>query len=91
MEVECRFFGPFREGVGEKTISYETDATDCGQLLRELEQEFSELDGHLVSDDGLAGGVAITVDREDIRHQGGLSVSLDDGAVVRLTPSIHGG
>lgn len=28
MQVECRFYGPFREDVGKKRITYETDVDE---------------------------------------------------------------
>ena len=91
MEIECRLFGPFRDSVGTKTLSYETDAADYEELLSDLEQEYPGLDGRLLGEGGVAGGVAITVNRDDIRHGKHLDGAVEDGDIVRLTPSVHGG
>ena len=91
MQLECVFFGSFREAVGEKTVRYETSADTVGELLSEFEATYPELEGELVADDGdgLAGTTVVSVDDRDIRHLEGLETPLEDDAVIRLTPSAY--
>lgn len=93
MQLECVFFGPFRDAVGTKTVHYETTAEAVGDLLRELEAEFSELDGELVAADGseLAGDTVVTLDKRNVTHIDGLDTRLREDAVIRLVPSVYGG
>lgn len=93
MQVECVFFGPFREDVGEKTVHHETTAETVGELLRELEAAFPALEGRLVAENGtgLAGRTVVTTDTKNVTHLEGLETPLEEGAVIRLVPSVYGG
>ena len=93
MQVECVFFGPFREAVGEKTIRFETDAKTIGGLLADLEAAYPELADRLVAPDGtgLAGDTVVTKDRTNVTHLDGLETAVDTDAVIRLVPSVYGG
>lgn len=91
MQIECVFFGPFRESVGEKTVHLETDGSTVGDLLRDLEATYPSLEGDLVDGDSLAGSTVITADKRDVRHLDGLETELDESTVYRLVPSVYGG
>lgn len=91
MQIECVFFGPFRDAVGEKTVTIETDADTVGELLRALEGRYPSLEGDLVEGDDLAGTTVVTKDGRDIRHLDGLGTTIDEMAVYRLVPSVYGG
>lgn len=93
VQIECLFFGPFREAVGEKTVRHETAADTVGELLVELETEFPALEGRLVDEDGtdLAGRTVITKDTKNVTHLDGLETPLDPESVIRLVPSVYGG
>ncbi|SEH47274.1 MoaD family protein [Halopenitus malekzadehii] len=91
MQVECRFFGPFREEVGERSVEITTDAETYGDLLAELEDRYPGLSGRLIADGSLVGEIAVTRNRKNIRHLEGPDTRLTDGDVVRLTPSVYGG
>ncbi|MCH7659868.1 MAG: MoaD/ThiS family protein [Euryarchaeota archaeon] len=91
MQVECRFYGPFRGDVGEKQITYETDAETFGELLSELSTTYPELDGRLIENEEIAHSTVVTKGKKDIRHLDGPATRLDDGDVIRLTPSVYGG
>jgi molybdopterin synthase sulfur carrier subunit len=91
VQVECRFFGPFREDVGVERERRETDAETVGALLSELEAAYPELDGRLVGEDGPAGSTVVTKEKRDVRHLDGLETELEDGDVIRLVPSVYGG
>lgn len=90
MQVECVFFGPFRDAVGEKTVHREASGT-VGDLLAELEGSHSGLDGRLLTDGDLSPDVAVTVNETHLQQLGDLATELEDGDVVRLMPPIHGG
>lgn len=91
MNVECRFFGPFREEVGSRTITIETDARTYGELLAEIETRYPELERRLVRDGSLVGEVVITKNKRNIRHADGLETPVEAGDVVRMVPSVYGG
>ncbi|SEH14487.1 ThiS family protein [Natronorubrum sediminis] len=93
MQLECIFFGPFREAIDEKTVQYETEARTAGDLLRELESTYPELEGRLVADDesGLAGETVVTKNKRNVTHIDGLETELEETDVIRLVPSVYGG
>lgn len=91
MQIECRFYGPFREDVGEKRVVRETDARTVGELLSELSAAYPTLDGRLLDGDEVAGSTVVTKAKKDVRHLDGTATGLDDGDVIRLTPSVYGG
>ncbi len=88
MQIECAFFGPFRETVGRKTVQWETDATTAGELLAELEAEY----GLSVVDDGaVRDGLTVTHNGKYLAHRDGLDTELVDGDVIRFTNAVYGG
>lgn len=90
MEIECNFFGPLREVVGEKTVVREVDPTaTVGDLLSDLVAEY-ELEG-VLTDDGDLGSVTVTKNGTNVAHLDGLETGLGDGDVVRLSPPVVGG
>lgn len=93
VQIECVFFGPFRDAVGEKTVFYETDAETVGDLLVELEAAYPGLEGELVADDGdgLAGDTVVTKNTKNVVHVDGLETPVSSDDVIRLVPSVYGG
>ncbi|SNR52806.1 ubiquitin-like small modifier protein 1 [Halorubrum vacuolatum] len=94
MEVECRFFGPFRDAVDhDRMILSVEDGATFGDLLSRLEARYPALDGRLLDPegDGLAGSTVVTRNKTDIRHLDGLETALSDGDIVRAVPSVYGG
>ena len=91
MQVECRFYGPFREETGEKRIIHETNAETVGELLSDLSTRYPGLDGKLIENGEIAGSTVVTHNKKDIRHLDGPATELSDGDVIRLTPSVYGG
>ena len=90
MEIECVFFGPLRESVGQKTVHHETEASTTEELLDELEDSYPAL-RRLVEGGELADGIAVTHNGRHLHHRDGLETELEDGDVVRLTTIIYGG
>lgn len=94
MQVECKFFGPFRDDVGIERIEWELpDGATAGDLLRAIEVEYPELAGRLVDEDAdsTAGQTVVTLEGKNVKHLDGLDTELGDGDVVRLVPSVYGG
>jgi molybdopterin synthase sulfur carrier subunit len=89
VNVECAFFGPLRESVGEKTV---TVALSEGATVRDLlERLAAEHDLAFFEDGALRGDRTVTVDGKDVRHLGGPDTELHDGATVRTTTAVYGG
>lgn len=95
MQLECVFFGPFRDVVGEKTVHHEVEAEPVTvvDLLADLEATYPGLEGELLADDGdaLAGDTVVTVDERNVAHLEGLETELEGTSVVRMIPSVYGG
>ncbi|WP_436343821.1 ubiquitin-like small modifier protein 1 [Natronorubrum sp. FCH18a] len=93
MQLECVFFGSFRDAVGEKTVRYETDAESVGEFLLALESTYPDLEGRLVSDDGneLVRKAVVTKNKRDVTHIDGLETEFEETDVIRLVPSVYGG
>ena len=94
VQVECKFFGPFRDDVGVERVDWElsADAT-VGDLLRDVEATYPVLEGRLVDEEAAstAGQTVVSVDEKNVRHLDGLDTALEAGDVVRLVPSVYGG
>lgn len=93
MRVECVFFGPLRDEVGQKTVEFETDAATVHELLVDLESAFDGLDGALLAepDEGLADELAVTVNEKHVQQLEGADTAVSDGDVVRFTTAVYGG
>lgn len=91
MEVECAFFGPFREDVGDKTVRIDTAASTVGDLLAEIEARYPDLEGRLLEDDEVRPEIAVTLNEKHVQHVDGVETTLADGDVLRLTPAVYGG
>lgn len=91
MQVECVFFGPFRDEVGEKTVARETDAATVGELLAEIEASYPGLEGRLLDGEEVVSEVAVTLNDTHVQHIGGADTELSEGDVVRMTPAVYGG
>lgn len=92
MEIECTFYGPFRDAVGEKTLVHECreDATIV-DLFASLESGYPALAGTLLDETG-AIRESVTV----LRNRRPLGPTprdeeLTDGDSVALTTPISGG
>jgi molybdopterin synthase sulfur carrier subunit len=91
MHVECVFFGPFRDEVGEKTVTRETDAATVGDLLAEVEAAYPGLEGRLLDGEEVVSEVAVTLNDTHVQHIDGADTELSDGDVLRMTPAVYGG
>ncbi|WP_312908579.1 ubiquitin-like small modifier protein 1 [Natronosalvus caseinilyticus] len=93
VQLECVFFGPFREDTGETATEWEPNGETVHDLLVELEAAYPVLEGRLLDDEegSLAGKTVVTKNKRDVRHLDGLGTELEDGDVYRLVPSVYGG
>lgn len=93
MNVECNFFGPFRETVGTKTIERECPpGTILIELIDDLETDYEGIAGQLLAEEGkLKENISITVDSEHVRQLDEEETELADGSVVRFAPPVSGG
>lgn len=90
--VELRFYAPFKDAVGEKSVVFELprDATLADALTRAVE-EYPDLDGKLVDGDG-DGEIADGVRGLHNGHaRAEADTRLEDGDEVSFTTPIHGG
>lgn len=92
MEIECTFYGIFRDAVGEKTVVREIEeGTTLVGLLASLESSYPDLSGTLLDETG-AVRESVTV----LRNRRPLgptprNEALSDGDSVALTTPISGG
>lgn len=93
MEVAVHVFGPLRESVGRKELSYELeDGATVLDAARRVADEYPGTADHLFSESGgLTSAVSATVNERDVRHLDGDGTELDDGDVVRFAPPVVGG
>lgn len=94
MQVECKFFGPFRDDVEIDRVEWDLpDAATAGDLLRDLEATYPVLEGRLVDEEAgsTAGQTVVSINEKNVRHLAGLETGLEEGDVVRLVPSVYGG
>ena len=93
VELELRFFATFREAVGRKTLerSFAADAT-VGDVLTALEEEYPELAGELLDEDGeLRPQLSVLKNGREVVHIDGLETELADGDRVSVFPPVAGG
>lgn len=93
MDVECNFFGPVRDVVGTKTVVLELpQGTTVVELVTDLDDTYDGIADQLLKGEiELADNVVVTVNGRSIRQLDGGETELDDGAVVRISPSVGGG
>lgn len=90
MNVECVFFGPLREPVGQKRVVRSlSEGATVETLLRALEGEYEGLT--FFEDGDLRGDRTVTVEGKDIRHREGPATALSADDTVRMTTAVYGG
>jgi molybdopterin synthase sulfur carrier subunit len=88
--VELRFYAPFKDAVGEKSVVFELpDDATLGDALARAVEEYPDLDGKLVAEDGeIASGVRAL---HNGHARAEADTGLEDGDEVSFTTPIHGG
>jgi molybdopterin synthase sulfur carrier subunit len=93
MELELRFFATFRAAVGQKTVNWEVDdESNIGDILRAIEEEYPELVGELLDEDGdIQPQLTVLKNGREVVHLEGTETELDDGDRVSVFPPVAGG
>ena len=92
-DLELRFFANFRQAVGQKTIhrTYE-DAETVGDVLRAIEDEFPELAGQILDDDGqVKPQINVLKNGREVEHLDGVATAIETGDKVSVFPPVAGG
>jgi molybdopterin synthase sulfur carrier subunit len=90
--LELRLFATFREAVGRKTITREFPRqTTVGDVLAALEEEFPDLGGQLLGEDGIQPQLNVLKNGREVMHLDGLREDLADGDRLSLFPPVAGG
>jgi molybdopterin synthase sulfur carrier subunit len=93
MELELRFFATYRAAVGQKVLNRSFDAgANIGDVLAGIEDEYPELAGDLLDDDGeLQPHLTILKNGREVVHIDGLETELEDDDRVSVFPPVAGG
>ncbi|QLD86888.1 MoaD/ThiS family protein [Natronomonas halophila] len=93
MELELRFFATFRAAVGQKTVTWEVDDdSTIGDILWAIEDEYPELVGELLDEDGdIQPQLTVLKNGREVVHLEGTETELDDGDRVSVFPPVAGG
>ena len=92
MEIELRFFATVREAVGERTTTrtVEQGAT-VRDVLAALEADYPSLDGTLLEDGDVAGGITVLHNGTNVTNRAGNATELADGDALSITLPVTGG
>jgi molybdopterin synthase sulfur carrier subunit len=92
MEVEINLFGPLREEVASRRLSYGVSPdTTVGELAGVLTEDHPALADRLYEDGSLREDLVVTVNRTHVQYLKGEATVLETGDIVRITPPIVGG
>lgn len=91
--LELRFFATFREAVGTKSIERDFDApVTVGDVLQALEDEFPDLAGELLDDEGsIRPQLSVLQNGRQVFHLDGTETALEDGDQLSVFPPVAGG
>jgi sulfur-carrier protein len=82
----------FADGAGELVVPVGDEATSLRMVLDAAVVNRAQLGARIRDETGaLRRHVNVFVNGQDVRHLGGLDVSVDPNAVVHILPSIAGG
>ena len=91
MGIKVRIPGPLRKLTNELD-QVEITATNIGELIDLLEQDYNGMKGRLCDEDGeLRYFVNIYLNGEDIRFIDGLNTPTEPGDEVSIVPAVAGG
>lgn len=93
MELELRFFATFRAAVGQKTLNWEVDdGANVGDVLQAIEDEYPELAGELLDEDGdIQPQLTVLKNGREVVHLEGTETVLEDGDRFSVFPPVAGG
>jgi len=92
MRIECVFFGPLRELVGNKVVQLEVNESgSVEEVVTQLGKRYDRFETVILNQGDLNAATNITVNGTNIRQLDGLNTELTDGDLIRFAPSIVGG
>lgn len=93
MELELRFFATFRAAVGQKTVNWDVaDGSTAGDVLQAIEDEYPELVGELLDEDGnIQPQLTVLKNGREVIHLEGTETVLEDGDRFSVFPPVAGG
>jgi molybdopterin synthase sulfur carrier subunit len=90
ISVEFRFYAPFKDAVGEKSVVLELPrGVTVGDALTEVVEENPDLDGKLLDDAGQIPDGVRALHNGRAKAEG--DTRLEDGDEISFTTPIHGG
>jgi len=92
MRVQCKFYGPLSEAVGDKMLPYEVpgEAT-VESVLSSLAEEHPELEEQLFADGALRESLIVMVNQDPIDRHDGTDTELTEDDTLAISPSVSGG
>lgn len=75
----------------DNSAKVDASGTTVAEALKNLVQQYPELENHLFSDGKLRNFVNVFIGDEDIRFLDGVDTEIEDDEDLRIIPSIAGG
>jgi len=90
--IELRFFATYRAAVGQKTVERDYDADTVGAVLQAIEEEWPELAGELLDDEGgIRPQLSVLKNGREVAHLEGTETAVETGDTVSVFPPVAGG
>ena len=90
LTVELRFYAPFKDAVGQKSVVIRLpEEATLGDALARAVEEYPDLDGKLVDGEGKLSSGVRALHNGHARAEA--DTRLEDGDEVSFTTPIHGG
>ncbi|MFC7177057.1 ubiquitin-like small modifier protein 1 [Halosegnis marinus] len=90
--TELRFFATYRAAVGQKTVERDYDAETVGEVLRAIEEEWPELAGQLLDDEGeIRPQLSVLKNGREVAHLDGPATPVGAEDTVSVFPPVAGG
>lgn len=90
--IELRFFATYRAAVGQKTVERDYDAATVGEVLFAIEEEWPEIAGQLLDDEGeIRPQLSVLKNGREVAHLEGPATAIESGDTVSVFPPVAGG
>lgn len=77
----------YTDGQAEVTVN----GMNVGAAIRDLVEQYPALEGHLFKDGEMRAFVNVFLGQDNVKDLQGAETILEDGAMLRIIPSIAGG
>lgn len=93
IDLELRFFATFRAAVGQKVLERQFPVgTTVGDVLESIEEEFPELAGDVLDEDGaIKPQLSVLKNGREVIHMQGTDTEMGDGDTLSVFPPVAGG